>query len=116
MTVSNEITKRFPSTGATPAEQTAQNALEGQGQLGVGVSMVDSEKQIYSIVEDAVGKVKDQFGENLKFNSETLTNVLYDNIYKLLGDKFKDDEFTKLVTDKMADASTSSSGSSQSPQ
>lgn len=43
----------------------------------------------------------DQFSDNLKFNSEVLTNVLYDNLYKLLGDKFNEDEFIKWVVDEL---------------
>lgn len=43
----------------------------------------------------------DQFNDNLRFNSETLTNVLYDNIYKLLGEKFEEDEFIQWVADEL---------------
>ena len=37
----------------------------------------------------------------MEFNSETLTNILCDNINKLLGDKFNEDEFVKQVVDEL---------------
>lgn len=51
------------------------------------------DKMVYQLVENNVKHAGEQFGENLRFNSEVLTNVLYDNIYDLLGDKFNEDEF-----------------------
>ena len=53
--------------------------------------MFGMNKLIYELVEGNVQFANEQFGENLKFNSETLTNVLYDNIYKLIGDKLNED-------------------------
>ena len=55
--------------------------------------MTDSDKKMYNLVENNVSLAGGKFGDNLKFNEKTLTNVLYDNIYKLLGDKFNEDEF-----------------------
>lgn len=55
--------------------------------------MLESDKLIYQLVENNVGFAGEQFGENLRFNSEVLTNVLYDNIYDLLGDKLEEDKF-----------------------
>ena len=46
---------------------------------------------LYKLVENNVAYAGEQFGENLRFNSEVLTNVLYDNIKKLVGDKFADE-------------------------
>lgn len=63
--------------------------------------MLESDKLIYQLVENNVSYAGDQFGENLRFNSETLTNVLYDNIFKLLGEKFEEDEFIKWVADEL---------------
>ena len=56
---------------------------------------------IYQLVENNVGYAGNQFGENLRFNSEVLTNVLYDNIYKLLGEKFEEDEFIQWLVDEL---------------
>ena len=53
--------------------------------------MTESDKLIYQLVENTVALAGDQFSENLKFDSETLTNVLYDNLHKLLSEKFNDD-------------------------
>lgn len=55
------------------------------------------------MVENNVNYAGEQFSENLKFNSETLTNVLYDNIYKLLGEKFEEDEFIEWLVDELLD-------------
>ena len=63
--------------------------------------MLESDKLIYQLVENNVSYAGDQFGENLRFNSETLTNVLYDNIFKLLGEKFEEEEFIKWVADEL---------------
>ena len=48
---------------------------------------------LYKLVENNVAYAGEQFGENLRFNSEVLTNVLYDNIKKLVGDKFEAEDF-----------------------
>ena len=63
--------------------------------------MLESDKLIYQLVENNVAFAGEQFGENLRFNSETLTNVLYDNIFDLLGEKFDEDEFIKYVVDEL---------------
>lgn len=39
---------------------------------------------------NCVDYAAEQFDGNLQFNSNTLTNVLYDNIYKLLGNKLNE--------------------------
>lgn len=63
--------------------------------------MLESDKQIYQLVEENVGYAGEQFGENLRFNSETLTNVLYDNIYDLLEEKLDSDEFVNWVAEEL---------------
>ena len=50
---------------------------------------------------NCVDYASDQFGENLQFNSETLTNVLYDNIYKILGDNFEEEKFIEWLVDEL---------------
>ena len=93
----SKITQRHPSTGAQPSEQTAENAknVKQQGQ----VQGID--ELLYKLVENNVAYAGEQFGENLRFNSETLTNVLYDNIKKLLGEKFDSEEFATQVADQL---------------
>ena len=56
---------------------------------------------LYKLVENNVSYAGTQFTENLKFNSETLANVLYDNIYTILGEKVEDGDFTKWVADEL---------------
>ena len=99
MTSNKKISQRFPSTGATAAEQTAANASKRGG--GGHVWQID--KLVYQLVENNVGFAKESFKENLKFNSEVLTNVIYDNISKLLEDKFNDDELVDWLADELAD-------------
>lgn len=65
--------------------------------------MTESDKLIYQLVESNVAYAGGQFAENLRFNSETLTNVLYDNIYKLLGEKFDEDEFIEWAANELLD-------------
>lgn len=56
---------------------------------------------LYKLVENNVAYAGEQFGENLRFNSEVLTNVLYDNIKKLVGDKFEADDFANWLADEL---------------
>lgn len=56
---------------------------------------------LYKLVENNVAYAGEQFGENLRVNSETLTNVLYDNIKKLVGDKFEADDFANWLADEL---------------
>lgn len=56
---------------------------------------------IWQLVQNCVDYASDQFSENLQFNSETLTNVLYDNLYDLLGEKFEEDEFVEWVAEEL---------------
>ena len=56
---------------------------------------------LYKLVENNVAYAGDQFGENLRFNSEVLTNVLYDNIKDLIGDKFEADDFVEWLADEL---------------
>ena len=56
---------------------------------------------LYKLVENNVAYAGEQFGENLRFNSEVLTNVLYDNIRKLIGDKVEEDEFANWLADEL---------------
>lgn len=93
----SKITQRHPSTGAQPSEQTSENAknVKQQGQ----VQGID--ELLYKLVENNVAYAGEQFGENLRFNSEVLTNVLYDNIRKVLGDKFEADDFANWLADEL---------------
>ena len=56
---------------------------------------------LYKLVENSVAYAGEQFGENLRFNSEVLTNVLYDNIKKLVGDKFESEDFANWLADEL---------------
>ena len=93
----SKITQRHPSTGAQPSEQTAENAKKGQQSSHVW--RID--EMLYKLVENNVAYAGEQFGENLRFNSEVLTNVLYDNIRKLIGDKVEEDEFANWLADEL---------------
>lgn len=66
--------------------------------------MTESDKLIYQLVANNVSYAGEQFGDNLRFSSETLTNVLYDNIYSLLEEKFDEDEFVKWVADGLVES------------
>ena len=63
--------------------------------------MMENDKLIYKLVENNVAYSGEQFGENLRFNSEVLTNVLYDNIRKLIGDNFDGDDFANWLADEL---------------
>lgn len=93
----SKITQRHPSTGANPSEQTAENAQKGQ-KLN---HMWRIDEMLYKLVENNVAYAGEQFGENLRFNSETLTNVLYDNIRKLIGDNFEGEDFANWLADEL---------------
>lgn len=56
---------------------------------------------LYKLVENNVAYAGEQFGENLRFNSEVLTNVLYDNIKKLVGDKFESEDFANWLANEL---------------
>lgn len=56
---------------------------------------------LYKLVENNVAYAGEQFGDNLRFNSEVLTNVLYDNIKKLIGDKVVEDDFANWLADEL---------------
>jgi hypothetical protein len=99
MTTNKKISQRFPSTGATAAEQTAANANKRKGSGHVW----QIDKLVYQLVENNVNFAKEAFSENLKFNSTILTNVLYDNISRLLDDKFSDDEFVDWLAGELKD-------------
>lgn len=59
------------------------------------------DETLYKLVENNVAYAGEQFGENLRFNSEVLTNVLYDNIKKLIGDKVVEDDFANWLADEL---------------
>ena len=76
---------------------------------------------IYKLVENNVAYAGEQFGENLRFNSEVLTNVLYDNIRKVLGDKFNEEDFANWLADELLKngyvlKSSTSEATEQEPQ
>ena len=100
MDTHSKITQRHPSTGAQPSEQTADSAQQGQNGASLG-QMMENDKLIYKLVENNVAYAGEQFGENLRFNSEVLTNVLYDNIRKLVGDNFEGDDFVNWLADEL---------------
>ena len=56
---------------------------------------------LYKLVENNGAYAGEQFGENLRFNSEVLTNVLYDNIKKLVGDKFEAEDFANWLANEL---------------
>ena len=98
--IHNRITEKNPRNDALPSAQTAQNMDSGtSGSTPLG--MTEGDKLIYQLVKNSVDYCGDQFGENLRFNSEVLTNVLYDNIYKILGEKFNDAEFVDNLVDNL---------------
>ena len=66
--------------------------------------MTESDKLIFQLVANNVSYAGEQLSDNLRFSSETLTNVLYDNIYSLLEEKFDEDEFVKWVADGLVEA------------
>ena len=97
MDTHSKITQRHPSTGANPSEQTAENAQKRQKSN----HMWRIDEMVYKLVENNVAYAGEQFGENLRFNSEVLTNVLYDNIRKLIGDNFEGDDFANWLADEL---------------
>lgn len=101
MAVRNRITEKNPRTGALPSEQAAAQMTELHPDNGGKNHVWQQDKLIWQLVMNCVDYASEQFGENLQFNSETLTNVLYDNLYKLLGDKFNEDEFINWVVDEL---------------
>ena len=111
MTSDKKITQRFPSTGASPAEQTAANAMKDGGSNHVW----QIDKLLYQLVENNVEYAGEQFSENLRFNSKVLTDVLYDNIYKLLGEKFQEDEFIDWLAQQLIDKGAVIQTTSTSP-
>ena len=94
----HRITESKPRTGALPSEQTAKKSSKRKQNSN---GMFGMNKLIYELVEGNVQFANEQFGENLKFNSETLANVLYDNIYKLIGDKLNEDQIAEYIADQI---------------
>jgi hypothetical protein len=112
MTSNTKISQRFPSTGASTAEQTAANARKRTRSNHVW----QIDKLVYQLVENNVEYAGEQFSENLRFNSKVLTNVLYDNIYKLLGEKFQEDEFIDWLAQQLLDKGAVIQTTSTPPQ
>ena len=56
---------------------------------------------LYQLVENNVNYVGEQFEQNLLTNNKVLTDILYDNIYKLLGDKFDEEQFVNKVAEDL---------------
>ena len=84
----NRINQRHPRTGVTSYEQLAKNFKNKEVQTDLS-SLTEGEKKIYQLVESTVDYAGDQFSDNLRFNNYVLTDILYDNLYYLLGEKFK---------------------------
>ena len=99
MAVRNRITEKFPNTGALPSVQAAAKELHPDN--GGRKHVWQQDKLICKLVENCVDYAAQQFHENLQFNTEVLTNVLYDNIYKILGDKFEEEKFIKWIVDEL---------------
>ena len=74
------------------------------------------DKLLYQLVENNVEYAGEQFSKNLRFNSKVLTNVLYDNIYKLLGEKFQEDEFIDWLAQQLLDKGAVIQTTSTPPQ
>lgn len=96
------ITESKPRSGANAVDGIA-NSNGGSVNHGDANAheMLAGEKQIYDIVEQDVRFAGEQFSENLRFNGEVLTNVLYENIYKILGDEFEEDKFVEYVANEL---------------
>lgn len=83
--------------------------------------MTGSDKLIYELVENNVDYAGAEFSKNLRFSTDTLTDILYDNIYYLLGEKFKEDEFINWLADTLVEngcvtSQTASSDGKQAPK
>lgn len=63
--------------------------------------MLDSDKQLYQLVQNMVEHAGNEFGHNLEFNKKTLCDLLFANIRKVLEEKLDDDEFAKLLADTL---------------
>ena len=102
MATRNRITEKFPKTGALPSEQAALKDLHpGNG----GKNWVwQQDKLICQLVQNCVDYAAEQFHDNLQFNTEVLTNVLYDNIYKILGEKFEEEKFVEWIVDELVES------------
>ena len=56
---------------------------------------------LYKLVENMVSYAGDQFGENLRFNSEVLCDLLFANIKDVIESKLDDDTFPKWIADEL---------------
>lgn len=104
MASKKHITQKFPSTGALPSEQAASQLKELHPGNGGKNWVWQQDKLIWQLVMNCVDFASQQFESNLKFNAQTLTDVLYDNIYKLLGDKLNEEQFAQNVVDKLIES------------
>ena len=87
--------------------------------------MTANDKLIYKLVQNNVEFAQEQFGENLLVNSEVLTNVLYDNLYKLVGERIEQEDFSNWLADELlnngyvitpsSDASDADGGEGENP-
>ena len=94
----NKITQRHPQNGSQPSEQTAQQANQKVESSKHGST---SDEMIFNLVENTVQFAQEQFETNLSFNNEVLTNVLYDNIYKILQENIESSDFAKWLADEL---------------
>lgn len=63
--------------------------------------MMENDKLIYELVQRNVEFAGSQLSERLWFNNTTLTDVLYDNLYKLLGGKFEESDFVEWTAQEL---------------
>lgn len=61
-------------------------------------------KLIYQLIENNVDFATRQFKDNLECNKTVLTNVLYDNIFQLIGSKLEESDFVEQVAQALVDA------------
>lgn len=63
--------------------------------------MMDNDKLIYELVQRNVEFAGTQLSDNLWFNSVVLTDVLYQNLYKLLEGKFEESDFVDWTAQEL---------------
>ena len=100
MSHQSKITQSNPKTGASPAEQTAENFASKSNQ-GDSLGMMENDKLIYELVQKNVEFAGNQLSDNLWFNSIVLTDVLYENLYKLLQGKFNESDFVEWAAQEL---------------
>ena len=75
--------------------------------------MMENDKLIYELVQKNVEFAGSQFSDNLWFNTIVLTDVLYENLYKLLNGKFEESDFVDWVAQELLNRGCVFKGSSE---